>query len=161
MIQIAGIIAMDKVDHFIKEVLGVKYYIRYMDDFILICESLEQAEYYWKEIEKQVNKLGFTLHPKKTKIIKLNKEIKFLGFRHRLTDTGKIVMLICPEAVKRERRKLVRMSHLVKKGLMEKSKVDECYASWKAHASKGNSFKLIQRTDKFYKELWEVKESGY
>lgn len=154
MIQIAGITALDKIDHFIKEVLRIKFYLRYMDDFIIICENLEYLEYCLKEIDKKLNKLGFKLHPKKTKILKLSKEIKFLGFTHRLTDTGKIVMLVCTDSVKREKRKLVRMSHLVKKGYMKKSKVDECYKSWKAHASKGNSFKLMQRMDKFYKELW-------
>ena len=46
------------------------------------------------------------------------------------------------------------MAHLVKKGYIKKEKVHECYKSWKAHASKGNSFKLIQRMDKFYKDLW-------
>ena len=29
------------------------------------------------------------------------------------------------------------------------------YQSWKAHASNGNSYKLIQRMDKFYQSLWE------
>lgn len=32
-------------------------------------------------------------------------------------------------------------------------KVDECYNSWKNHASKGDSYKLLQRTDKYVKEL--------
>lgn len=64
------------------------------------------------------------------------------------------------ESVRRERRKLVRMSHLVQKGFMKKEKVDECYASWKAHAGKENSFKLLQRMDKFYNNLWEVEENA-
>lgn len=154
MIQIAGISALDKVDHFIKEVLRIKYYLRYMDDFLIICDDLEYLEYCLKEIDKKLKELGFTLHPKKTRIYKLNKEIKFLGFTHRLTNTGKVVMLVCSDTVRRERRKLVRMSHLVQKGYIKKSKVDECYQSWKAHAGKGNSYKLLKRMDEFYRNLW-------
>lgn len=154
MIQIAGISALDKVDHYIKEKLRIKYYLRYMDDLVIIHNDEQYLKYCLKEIDNELKKLGFTLHPKKTKIIKLNKEIKFLGFNHKITTTGKIVMLVCTDSVKRERRKLVRMSHLVQKGYMKKSKVDECYKSWKAHAGKGNSFKLLQRMDKFYKDLW-------
>lgn len=41
MVQIAGISVLDELDHYIKEVLRIKYYIRYMDDFILIHESEE------------------------------------------------------------------------------------------------------------------------
>lgn len=40
-----------------------------------------------------------------------------------------------------------------KRGGMERSKVDECYRSWKNHASKGNSYMLLRRMDKYYKEL--------
>ena len=38
---------------------------------------------------------------------------------------------------------------------MKREKVDECFKAWKAHASKGNSEKLIKRMDNFYKELWK------
>lgn len=129
-----------------------------MDDSIIIHEDKQYLEYCKTKIEEKLKDLGFNLHEKKTKIYELNKEIPFLGFKHRLTNTGKIIMLVKTETVKRERRKLVRMSHLVQKGFMKKQKVDECYASWKAHASKGNSFKLIQRMDKFYKNLWEERK---
>lgn len=154
MIQIAGITALDGLDHYIKEQLRVKYYLRYMDDSLIIHNDKEFLENCLIKIKSKLKELGFTLHPKKTRIYKLNKEIKFLGFTHRLTNTGKIVMLVSTDTVKRERRKLVRMSHLVQKGYMKKSKVDECYTSWKAHAGKGNSYKLLKRMDEFYKNLW-------
>lgn len=41
LIQIAGISVLSPLDHYIKEQLGIKYYLRYMDDFILIHESEE------------------------------------------------------------------------------------------------------------------------
>ena len=30
----------------------------------------------------------------------------------------------------------------------------ECFTSWKAHTSKGNSFKLINRMNAYLKSLW-------
>lgn len=36
-----------------------------------------------------------------------------------------------------------------------KESIDMSYASWRNHASKGNSYHLIQRMDKFYNDLWE------
>ena len=44
---------------------------------------------------------------------------------------------------------------LAKAGKITKAKVDECYKSWKANASKGNSYKLIQRMDEYYSNLWK------
>jgi hypothetical protein len=47
------------------------------------------------------------------------------------------------------------MCDLVKEGKMTKAHVDECYNSWKAHASKGDTYKLLQNMDRFYKTLWK------
>lgn len=47
----------------------------------------------------------------------------------------------------------VRRAFLERKGERSTEKVDECYNSWKNHASKGDSYKLLQRTDKYVKEL--------
>lgn len=158
MIQIAGISVLDPLDHFIKEKLHIKMYIRYMDDFVLIHPDEKYLQYCKDEIDKYLNSMGYRLHPDKTKIFDLKKGIKMLGFIHRITPTGKIIRQIDPKNVKAERRKLVRMARLVREGKLTKEKVDRCYQSWKAHASKGNSFKLLQRTDKFYKELWRHDE---
>lgn len=155
MIQIAGISVLNDLDHFIKEQLGIKHYIRYMDDFILIHESREYLEECRQRIEAELKKLEFELHPKKTKIYEISKPIKFLGFYHQLTDTGKIVILIDPKNVKNERLKLRRMANKVKRGELTREKVDTCYQSWRNHASRGNSYNLLKRMDAYYKSLWD------
>lgn len=35
-----------------------------------------------------------------------------------------------------------------------KEDYDECYESWKAHAQKGNTYRLLQRMDEYYESLW-------
>ena len=154
MIQILGISMLDKMDHYIKEHLHIKYYLRYMDDFILIHKNKEYLTKCKEEIDEYLNKIGFELHPKKTKIYELSKGIKVLGFTHKLTESGKAIRLINPQNVKAERRKLKKMVALTKKRKIPKRKADECYKAWKAHAEVGNTFKLIKRMDKYYKELW-------
>lgn len=154
MIQIAGISVLDSLDHYIKERLRIKCYIRYMDDFILIHEDKEYLEKCRVEIAKQLEPMGFELHPKKTRIYPLAEGIKFLGFLFKLTDSGKVVRTVLPKNVKNYRRKLFRLVRLAKKGKLSKEKVDECYRSWRAHAEKGNSHNLLKRMDAYYKELW-------
>ncbi len=154
MIQIAGIAVLNDLDHFIKERLHIKYYIRYMDDFILIHEDPNYLTKCKVTIENELDKLGFQLHPKKTKIYKITDGIKFLGFTHKLTETGKVIALIIPKNVKAERKKLYRLVQKSKRGEISREKVDQCYASWRNHASKGNTHNLLKRMDAYYHSLW-------
>lgn len=154
LIQIAGISILDGFDHYVKEQLHAKLYIRYMDDFLIISDDKEYLKYCQSRMEQYLMGIGFTLNMKKTKIYPLSKGIEFLGFRYLLTDTGKVVMTIKSENVKRERRKLRRLVARSKRGCLPREKVDESYKAWRNHASKGNSFKLLQRMDGFYYSLW-------
>ena len=42
-----------------------------------------------------------------------------------------------------------------KRGGIPRPKVDEAYAAWRNHASKGNSYRLLCRMDEYYRQLWE------
>lgn len=153
MIQIAGIGILNAVDHFIKEELHIEHYIRYMDDFILIHEDRSYLIECQARIAQMLQALECRFNTKKTGIIQLSDGILFLGFHYRLTKTGKVIMTLNSANIKHERKKLQKMDALVKKGDRTREKVDECYSSWKNHASKGNSYKLLQRMDQFYEQL--------
>lgn len=154
MMQIAGISVLNNIDHFIKETLRIKGYIRYMDDFLLIHQDKKYLEDCRRKIELELGKIGLKLHPKKTKIVPISDPIKFLGFYYRLTKSGKIVVTVIPKNVKNERKKLARMVAKAKRGKLPRAKVDECYNSWKAHIMKGNSHNLIRKMDAYYRGLW-------
>lgn len=154
LIQIAGISVLDEMDHFIKEKLRIKHYIRYMDDFILISNDKQYLQTCLEQIREYLKERGFELN-EKTSLYRMSRGIKFLGFRFILTDTGKVIRLIKPESVKRERRKLRKLVKLTKKGKLTKEKVNQCYEAYKAHAERGNTWKMLQRLDEFYKNLWK------
>lgn len=155
MVQIAGISALNPLDHFIKEQLHIKYYLRYMDDFILIHESETYLEYCKTRIEEHLQEIGFLLHPEKTMIFPVHEPITFLGFRYKLTETGKVLMFVKSSNVKAERKKLRRLVAKSKRGEIPRESVNESYKDWRDHASKGNSYKLIHRMDKYYSDLWK------
>lgn len=156
IIQIAGISVLDPLDHFIKEQLRVKRYIRYMDDMLAIDSSRERLEKLRAQAEKRLNTIGFQLHPTKTRITALNQGIMFLGFLYRLTNTGRVLMFPDPQRVKATRRKYRRMAKKVKRGELSREKLQESYTCWKAHAGKGNSRRLMRRMDAYIKELLEA-----
>lgn len=153
MVQIAGISALDRLDHYIKERLHAKYYLRYMDDFLIIHHDKATLEFYLCEIKQQLRDLGFSISEKKTTIKPIKHKFRWLGFDWHLTITGKIIASVDPVRVKHERRKLKRLARLATEGKISRDKVAECYASWRNHASKGNSFRLLQRMDEFYNSL--------
>lgn len=155
MIQIAGVSVLNDIDHYAKEWLRLKSYTRYMDDIVIVHHDKEYLEFCKDELEKQLAKIGFQLHPRKTKIYPITDGIKYLGFIFTLTDTGKVVRTVLPKNVKMYRKKLRRLVTLSKKGVITKEKIDECYTSWRAHAAAGDSHTLLKRMDAYYKSLWE------
>jgi RNA-directed DNA polymerase len=155
MVQIAGISVLNHIDHFIKEQLHVKYYIRYMDDFLMLNRSKEKATSDLERIIAKLKELGFDTNPTKTKIIPLSGGFSFLGFDYVVTNTGKIIATINSDNLKHAKKKLYRISQLVKKGQMTRKKADEMFESWKAHASHGKCYKLFKYIDSYYNSLWE------
>lgn len=162
MVQIAGISLLDELDHCIKEKLRIKYYLRYMDDFILIHQDREYLEYCKTQIGERLEEIGMEFNEKKTQIRKTSDGILFLGFVFRLTQTGKAIMTIDPAKIKQERKKLRSMVAKAKRGELTKKQVNDHYAGFRNHVEKGNSFKALRKMDKYYKELWvsDQKEQG-
>ena len=74
---------LNELDYFVKHKLKAKYYIRYVDDFVILHKSKWQLEKWKEEISGFLKeKLKIELHPQKSKIISLSKGIDFLGFRN-------------------------------------------------------------------------------
>ena len=79
--QMFANIYLNELDQFCKRVLGIKYYVRYMDDIIILSNSKAQLhEWRWtidafleKELELSLNQ--------KTCIRPINQGIEFVGYR--------------------------------------------------------------------------------
>ena len=74
---------LNELDYFVKHELKVKYYIRYVDDFVILHQSKEQLEIWKDKINYFLNNnLKLEIHPEKSKIIPLSRGIDFVGFRN-------------------------------------------------------------------------------
>ena len=76
--QVLAIFYLNDMDHFIKENLKIKYYVRYQDDFLLYHQSKDYLNYCLKELEKFLQKEKLVLN-KKTRIFKGSDNFIFLG----------------------------------------------------------------------------------
>ena len=76
--QVLAIFYLNDLDHFIKEKLKIKGYVRYQDDFLVYCESKSKLKKYTKEIENFLHKEKLKFNPK-TRIYNSNNNFVFVG----------------------------------------------------------------------------------
>jgi len=71
---------MDSFDHYVKHDLGIRYYGRYVDDFVIVHESKEFLKELMPKLSEflQTN-LYATIHPKKIYLQHYSKGVQFLG----------------------------------------------------------------------------------
>lgn len=130
----------NKLDHYIKEQLGIKYYCRYMDDGCLIHQSKEHLQKCLTEIKRICGELGIVLNTKKTQIVKLSRGIRFLKTRFILTKTGKIIRKPYKKNIVQMRKKLKTFKRWVDEGRMTVEDAKISFQSWKGHQLKFNSY---------------------
>lgn len=110
---------LDGVDRLIKEKLKIKGYIRYMDDMILLHRDKKYLQKCLLEIKAFCNKeLELSLN-NKTQIGKVSAGIDFLGYRHYLTSTGKIVRKLRVSSRNRLKNHLSTLEKLERKHLVD------------------------------------------
>jgi len=112
---------LNEFDYFVKHQLNAEYYIRYVDDFVILHQSREQLEKWVDKIDYFLNNnLKLELHPDKSKITPLSRGIDFVGFRN-----------------------FYHFRLLRKRNINNmKVKFFEIYQGWKAYAKWANALKV-------------------
>ena len=154
--QMTAVFYPNRIDHYIKEQLKIRGYGRYMDDFYLIHESKEYLENCLIDIRRMYNDIGIELNEKKTKIVKLSDEFKFLKVKTRLTDTGRVVMRPDRGTITRERRKLKALRRKLDEGKVTFDDVKQAFNSWKGHIKHFDSYRTARNMDKLFNELFQT-----
>ncbi|MEK6893090.1 MAG: RNA-directed DNA polymerase [Nanoarchaeota archaeon] len=140
-------IYLNELDYYVKYDLGIKYYIRYVDDFVILNSSKEQLQKWKEQIDEFLREqLKIELHPPKSRIISLSKGIDFVGFRnfyhHRLVR-------------KRNIRKMEKRINSLRNCDISYWELMEIYQGWQAYVKWADSFKLRKSV---LKEIHKVKE---
>lgn len=76
--QIMALVVPNVLDHYIKDKLGVKHYVRYMDDGIILSNDKDYLRVIYAEMVKIADNLGLKFNEKKTQIVKMTKGITFM-----------------------------------------------------------------------------------
>lgn len=74
-------IYLNELDQFVKHQLKARYYLRYVDDLVLLSQNKEQLKIWRNKIDNFLQeKLKLKLHPQKQILQEINKGIDFVGF---------------------------------------------------------------------------------
>ena len=131
---------LNELDQFVKNVLNCRYYIRYVDDFIILDENKERLLEIKKEIEKFLQqKLSLELHPDKWKIESVCKGMDFLGYVVKPTH-----ILVRKRVIKNLKKKLFQFQQ----DQTDLNYILACVNSYFAHFQHADSYKLR-------KHLWQ------
>lgn len=80
--QLFANLYLNPLDYFIKHSLKIRYYVRYMDDFVILSSDVKNLQKTIDQIRNFLDKeMKLKLHPKKAVIFPVKHGIDFLGFR--------------------------------------------------------------------------------
>jgi len=152
--QISAVAYMNKIDHFMKEVMRCKYYSHYMDDLYIICPTKEEAERMRDTLMPMFEEIGIVVKPSKIAIVKLTKGITHLKMKFYLTETGRVVVRPNRSSIVRQRRKLKKFKRFYDAGIMSLEDIESSYMSWRGYISHCNSWRSVNRMDLLYESLF-------
>ena len=131
---------LDGLDHFCKELLRARGYLRYVDDFALFHDDLERLEEWRRRIDRYLQGRRLLLHPRKTRITTTREPATFLGFV--LLPGG--CRRLPEESVRRFRNRLRGLRDRWREGSVDRGEVQRRVQGWLAHAEHADSWRLRQ-----------------
>lgn len=141
--QIMALALPSPIDHYIKDVLRMKHYARYMDDGIIISESKESLQMCLSELQRLCHEYSIRLNLKKTQIVKLSRGFTFLKVRFRFGENGAIIKKPYYRSITKMRSKLKTFYRWVECGKMNLQDVKASLASWLGYMRRFNAHYVI------------------
>ncbi len=133
-------IYLNELDHFVKEKLRIKYYVRYMDDFVLLLKDKGECKIILEQIKEFLDKeLGLKLN-KKTNYFKCNQGVNFCGYKIFTTH-----IILKKENKKKIKNKIKHWNKLYHKKELDLRETTLKLNSWIGHAQNADTFFLVNK----------------
>ncbi len=128
---------LNELDYFVKHKLKAKYYIRYVDDFVILHNNEETLEEYKEEINNFLETIKLELHSDKSKIIPLGKGISLLGYR-----VFYYYKLLRKSNLRKSKRKISEKINLVQNNNLAYHSLLGSIQGWFGYAMWADTYKL-------------------
>jgi len=126
-------------DRFVKELLGGKKYLRYVDDFAFFSDDRSFLIEARDRIEEYLCTLRLKLHAIKSQIFETQIGATFLGFRV-LRDR----IRVRGSSLRRARRRSRLLKRACDRGEIKFDDLERSQQSWQAHLQHGDTYQLAQ-----------------
>lgn len=145
--QFLANVYLNELDQFVKHELKAQYYIRYVDDFIILNRDKKTIENWKREIDNFLkSKLKIELHPEKSRIIPLENGVTLLGFR-----IFRDYKLLKKSNTRRIWKRMERFKEKYDKGEITFQEAEKSLDGWLAYAKFADTYNLRKRIHKrFY-----------
>ena len=140
--QLFANIYLNELDKYVKHFLRERYYVRYMDDFLILGANkahLHNVKYQMQEFLKK--RLKLKLHPKKATVSPVLCGFTFLGYQLH----GGVYRRLRKSTVRRFQKRFHRQQRLLENNKMTLQEHIQSVQSWDSYAAKANSWRLRQR----------------
>ena len=155
---------LNELDYFIKFDLKARYYLRYMDDFLVFGNDKGELLSFREMIRDFLkNRLDLDMHKDKSQVYKTRNGIKFLGFRlfrdyRRLTSDN----------VRRFSKRLKSFAYLFENNKMGANEIRDSVRCWVAHSKYADTktlrlnmwSHLVEKKEVFGNSLKEILLDG-
>jgi RNA-directed DNA polymerase len=131
---------LNGLDHYVKGRLGCRYYIRYVDDFVVFDNSKSRLHDVHASIAGYLETMRLALHKRKCRVFRVGDGVSFLGYRIYPTHR-----LLKKQNVLRMRRKIRKMSQQYACGQISQKDIQQCIQSWIGHAAHADTYRLRER----------------
>ena len=139
---------LNAFDHFVKNMLRVRKYVRYVDDFALFSDDREFLQDARQAIEANLATVRLKIHPIKSQLFETRHGANFLGFR--VLPVGEtcpkeVCVRVRTENLRRARRRLRQLQADCATGDLSLQKLARSLQGWEAHLQHGDTWHLRQQ----------------
>ncbi len=139
--QICANIYLNPVDQYAKRKLSLKYYLRYMDDILVILPNKDEARKTLLLLKTFIkDKLNLNTNKDKTKIFPISQGVNMVGFKVHATHR-----LLRDDCKKKIKRKVKAMPKLIADGKLSILTAEQMFNSWRGHARHASSYNFLAR----------------
>ncbi len=133
---------LNNLDYFVKHRLRAKYYIRYVDDFVILHKDKRVLLNFKDKIEKYLKNLRLELHKDKSEIYALRNGITFLGYR-----VFYHYKLLRKRNIRYFKNKLSKKLELYRSGEIDKDHLESFLQGWNGYSNFANTHNFNKRIE--------------
>lgn len=136
---------LNDIDRIIKEKYKIKFYVRYMDDLIIVHSDKDYLIELLKELKRTAKNQLKLVFNGKTQIVPLHKGVTFLGWKFQYAEMDKIVMRIDSSKKHFRISKIKEIQKLYKTKRIDIIKYSERIMSVRVNLERGDTYLFRQK----------------